>query len=98
MINKGRGEKRRVITGKNKVQLRHSVERYYDVFAKAGFPVLPEKSPWIIPTDEAQKRVSALMTETGLLHIGIAPYAKHSLKVWPEENMISLLKMIAQTI
>jgi ADP-heptose:LPS heptosyltransferase len=96
VINKGRGEKGRVITSKNKVQLRHSVDKYYDVFAKAGFPVLPEKGPWIIPTDEAQKRVSALMTETGLLHIGVAPYAKHSLKVWPEENMISLLKMIAQ--
>jgi ADP-heptose:LPS heptosyltransferase len=96
VIDKGRREKRRVITGKNKVQLRHSAERYYNVFAKAGIPVLPENGPWIIPTADAQKRVSAFMTETGLLHIGVAPYAKHDLKTWPEENMIRLLQMIAR--
>lgn len=96
VIDKGRKEKRRVITGKNKVQLRHSAERYYDVFAKAGLPVLPEIGPWIIPTPDAQKRVSVFMTETGLLHIGVAPYAKHDLKTWPEENMIMLLQMIAK--
>ena len=25
------------------------------------------------------------------LNIGVAPYAKHKLKMWPEENMIRLL-------
>lgn len=95
VIDKGRAEKRRVITGKNKVQLRHSVERYYDVFAKAGFPVLLENGPWILPSEEAKKRVSGLMNETGLLHIGVAPYAKHDLKTWPEKNMIRLLELIA---
>ena len=35
------------------------------------------------------------MTETGLLHIGVAPYAKHDLKMWPEEYMIKLLGLIA---
>ncbi len=95
VIGKGRTEKRRVLQGKNKVQLKHTVERYRDVLEKAGFPVLPETGPWIIPSEEAQKRVSGLMTETGLLHIGVAPYAKHDLKMWPEENMIRLLGLIA---
>jgi ADP-heptose:LPS heptosyltransferase len=30
------------------------------------------------------------------LNIGVAPYAKHKLKMWPEENMISLLRLIAE--
>jgi len=96
VIDKGRTEKRRVIKGKNKAQLKHSVERYRDVFAKSGFPVQAENGPWIIPSEEAQKRVSGLMTETGLVHIGVAPYAKHYLKMWPEEYMIKLLGLIAK--
>jgi ADP-heptose:LPS heptosyltransferase len=95
VINKGRAEKRRVITGNNKYQLIHSVNRYMEVFKKAGFPVSVEDGPWIIPSEEAQRRISGLMTETGLLHIGVAPYAKHDLKTWPEENMIKLLELIA---
>jgi ADP-heptose:LPS heptosyltransferase len=95
VIDKGRAEKRRVIKGRNKAWLKHSVERYRDVFEKAGFPVTAENGPWILPTEEAEKRVSGLMNETGLLHIGVAPYAKHELKMWPEEYMIKLLGLIA---
>ena len=43
VIDKGRSEKKSLITGKNKAKLKHSVERYCDVFAKAGFPVIPSK-------------------------------------------------------
>jgi len=71
------------------------VERYCDVFAEAGFPVTPGRGPWIIPSleDDAE---SALMTlAPGVLNIGVAPYAKHKLKVWPEENMARLLEMIS---
>ncbi len=52
VINKGRSEKRSLITGKKKIQLKHSVERYCDVFAKAGFPVIPSKEKWIVPSPE----------------------------------------------
>lgn len=96
VIDKGRKEKRKVIKGSKKVHLKHSVDRYLDVFAKAGFPVTVEKGPWIIPSVEAQRRVSGLMSETGLHHIGVAPYARHPLKTWPEENMIKLLQLIAE--
>ena len=30
------------------------------------------------------------------LKIGVAPYARHKLKMWPEEYMIRLLGMIAE--
>jgi len=37
------------------------------------------------------------MTDTrGELNIGVAPYAKHKLKMWPEENMIRLLELISE--
>jgi ADP-heptose:LPS heptosyltransferase len=96
VINKGRSEKKSVITGKQKSRLKHSVERYYDVFSKAGFPVTPAEGPWIIPSSEALIK-AGLMTDTqDELNIGVAPYAKHKLKMWPEENMIRLLEMISE--
>ncbi len=95
VIDKGKGDKRAVIKGRIKTKLKHSVERYCAVFAEAGFPVTPGIGPWIIPSleDDAE---SALMTlAPGVLNIGVAPYAKHKLKVWPEENMARLLEMIS---
>jgi ADP-heptose:LPS heptosyltransferase len=95
VIDKGRKEKRSVINGMNKIRLKHSVERYCDVFAKAGFPVMPSKEVWIVPSHDALIKAGSLTEQKGELNIGVAPYAKHKLKVWPEENMIRLLELIA---
>ncbi len=96
VIDKGRAEKKALITGRDKRQLKHSVERYCDVFEKAGFPVDPVKDKCIVPSSEALKTVSELMPEEGLMNIGVAPYAKHKLKMWPEDNMIRLLDLISE--
>jgi ADP-heptose:LPS heptosyltransferase len=95
VIEKGRNEKISVIRGKTKTMLKHSVERYFDAFAKAGFPMLPSRGPWIIATEDAQKKAVLSITEPGCINIGVAPYAKHKLKMWPEENMFQLLKLIS---
>ena len=95
VIDKGRSEKKSVITGKKKVQLKHSVERYCDVFAKAGFPVKPSKNIWIVPSPEALVKAETMTNLKNELNIGVAPYAKHKLKMWPEENMIRLLELIS---
>ena len=96
-INKGRKDKRNVITGKKKVQLTHSVDRYFNVFARAGFSLKPVAGPWIIASAEGQKRALSLLRDTETINIGIAPYAKHDLKMWPESSMIRLMEMIAKT-
>jgi len=95
-IDKGRTEKQNVLNGSKKVQLLHSVGRYYDVFAGAGYKLDPVDGPWIKASAEGQKRAASLLRETELIHIGIAPYAKHDLKMWPETNMIRLMEMIAK--
>jgi ADP-heptose:LPS heptosyltransferase len=95
VINKGKGEKRSVIKGRIRTKLKHSVERYCDVFAAAGFPVNPGNGPWIIPSLQAGAEASLMTLTPGVLNIGVAPYAKHKLKMWPEENMARLLKMIS---
>lgn len=96
VIDKGRSEKRSLIDGSRKIKLTHSVERYYNAFAEAGFPLERSEGPWLVPTPEGVIRADDLLREKELLHIGIAPLAKHELKMWPEKNMISLMEMIAK--
>ena len=94
-VSKGRKEKRNLLSGREKIQLIHSVERYYNSFIRAGFPLEHVEGPWIVPSPEGIRRSENLLTEKELIHIGVAPYAKHDLKVWPESYMVRLLEMIA---
>ncbi len=96
VINKGRSEKKSVIKGKKKIQLKHSVERYCDVFASAGFPVNTTEGPWIIPSSDVIIKADLMKDKKSELNIGVAPYAKHELKMWPEENMVRLLELITE--
>jgi ADP-heptose:LPS heptosyltransferase len=95
VIDKGRSEKHDLITGKKKIRLKHTVERYCDVFAKAGFPVTPSREKWIIPSDSASLDTSYNNIMKDVINIGVAPLAKHKLKMWPEEYMIALLRLIS---
>ncbi|MGE5421222.1 MAG: glycosyltransferase family 9 protein [Chloroflexota bacterium] len=92
-IDKGRSEKRSLVTGKRKAFLKHSVERYSDVFSKAGYSVIPEKGALVTPGTTVID--TDLMPVEGMLNIGVAPFARHKLKMWPAEYMLKLLMMIA---
>jgi ADP-heptose:LPS heptosyltransferase len=96
VIRKGRSEKRSVISGERKIQLRHSVERYRDTFSGAGFPLVLEEGPWIIPSPGALSKIASIYGSRDELKIGVAPYAKHKLKMWPEDYMIRLLGLISE--
>jgi ADP-heptose:LPS heptosyltransferase len=97
VIKKGRGEKASVISGKKKIRLKHTVERYCDVFAEAGFPVVPAKDKWIVPPPAVILKEEYLLAVEGGLNIGVAPYALHKLKMWPENNMTELLGLISKS-
>ncbi len=93
-IGKGRNEKRRLIRGKEKKQLKHTAERYADVFRKAGFDISPAEGKMFSPGPEAAGKAGKL-TAGGAVNIGVAPFAKHFLKQWPVENSIKLMKMLS---
>lgn len=95
VINKGRTEKRQLIKGKAGKQLKHSVNRYIDVFSRAGFDIKPENWKSIIPSCSAYEKIFRLIGDTGMMNIGLAPYSRHPLKVWPEEYLIELTEMIS---
>ena len=96
VIEKGRQEKQDLIKGKRKVQLKHTVVRYCEAFARAGFILKPADRQNVIAEFAALKRADELFSFNLSLKIGVAPYAKHKLKMWPEENMIRLLNMISE--
>lgn len=96
VIDKGRREKRDLISGKKKVQLRHTVTRYCDTFAAAGFPLTPPGNNIISPHPSSLPGAAGIFNNISGLKIGVAPYAKHKLKLWPEEYMIRLLNMISE--
>jgi len=95
VIDKGRREKRLLIKGTLKKQLKHSVERYCDVFSKAGFDIILNEGPWLLPPEGEALPAAFIAGKEDGLNIGVAPYAKHALKMWPEEYMVRLLGMIA---
>lgn len=93
-IDKGRREKRLLIKGKKTGRLKHVVDRYAETFSRAGFRINLPEGPWIFPYVESLSEAS---TADGIgegLNIGVAPYAKHLLKVWPEEYMVELMAKI----
>jgi ADP-heptose:LPS heptosyltransferase len=89
VIDKGRTEKRRLIAGLQQESLPHSVDRYFKVFSDAGVSLLPAVGPYI-------RQAGSFSNDRGCLLIGVAPYAKHELKVWPEDYMVKLLNMISE--
>src|SRR5690606_32986040 len=86
-IDKGRTEKKALTRIENKEfrQLRHSVDRYADVFEKLGFPVNP--SDYRATKLPLTENVLSVVGQKNQKWIGIAPFAQHEGKVYPEDLM-----------
>jgi ADP-heptose:LPS heptosyltransferase len=95
IIDKGREEKNELVTGRSREKLKHSVIRYLDTFRRAGFNAEPGPGPWIIPSSE-NIMPGILSDDPSINNIGVAPYAKHLLKMWPEDYVLALLSMISE--
>jgi len=95
-IDKGREEKKQLISKENFVQLKTSHERYADVFRKMGFtidlshPVFPGKKE--IPTTIA----TFLTSSNSRKLIGVAPFAAHKSKMYPLEKMKIVVEQLSK--
>ncbi len=92
VIDKGRREKSALIidNGKPKHQLKPTIQRYCDVFAKAGFSIAlsgaympPMHSP--IDPDKHKNK----------LWVGVSPFAQHAGKVYPLNKMKEVVRQLA---
>lgn len=94
VLNKGRYEKRRLTSWKNKAftPLRSTHERYADVFRSLGYQIsLSGKD--ILPSEEWPDSVGE--KQMGPL-IGVAPFAAHEGKCYPEEEMKKVIEMLEE--
>lgn len=87
-IDKGRAEKKALTRSKNKIfkPLKSTHQRYADVFAALGFPVDLSQIPFL-PKRELSKSVFNFTGVKSNKWIGIAPFAQHKSKVYPEDLM-----------
>lgn len=98
VLDKARKERNRLTReeGKELKQLRPMIDRYVDVFRKAGlkyqesFNSLYEKHPADL---SAMQAIAGVKTGKWL---GIAPFAKHRGKIYPIENMEHVVEKLSQ--
>ncbi len=95
-INKGRKDKKKLTKRKNKKlhQLKHSVERYADVFRKLGLNIDLNKKT-VLPNFEPSKDIEHILN-ISIPKIGIAPFAKHKSKAYPTEKMEEVIKELSK--
>ena len=94
-IDKGRKEKKALTRPHNKVltPLDRTIDRYLNVFKKGavGIELLPMPGKMIFASDNEVPHEALLLPGK---KIGIAPFAKHPWKQWPEEKMRNLLSKL----
>ena len=92
-IDKGRKEKKELTRKTNKVfkPLKSTHQRYADVFAGLGFPLrLDDVS--LLPKADLDKRIKGLAGEKKGSWLGIAPFAQHASKAYPQDLMEEVLQ------
>lgn len=93
-IDKGRREKKELTRRENRVMapLKTSIERYADVFAQAGWPI-------ITPTKLPEKQIREIPAFAGRKNgpwIGMAPFAKHKGKILPIETIQKTIEALVE--
>lgn len=102
VFEKGRGDKHAFTRkdNKNLTRLPHTVERYRMAFEKAGYPLEIGSPPYFAIKESTQQEVADWLGANDLTKkekwIGIAPFAKHTTKIWPVENYGPLIEQIIQ--
>ena len=102
-IDKGRAEKKKLLGNirSNTKPLKHTLERYADVFRKCNIVVETEPLPQFgfkssqIEKNKIEKSIKENIWESHI-KIGIAPFSQHQLKSWPIERIHKLIELLVQ--
>lgn len=102
VFDKGRKSKKAFSRKENKdsTPLPHTVERYHQAFAKAGFDFPLLSAPHFIINETLQTTATEWLAQNNLTKkekwIGIAPFAMHASKIWPLENYTAVIEQVIQ--
>ena len=100
-IDKGREEKAELVNkeGKKLVLLKHTTERYLEVFKSFGLDGQSSSGPVLVPTDSSKLNLQNFLKANGINKegkwIGIAPFSVHRQKTWPRAKIESLIARLA---
>lgn len=95
-IDKGRDEKKALVSGKKFSQLQTTLERYTGVFEKLGFPI-DLSNPTFPKRKELNHKTLAIVHENRAFKwIGIAPFAAHKGKMYPLEMMEEVIEELSK--
>jgi len=92
-IDKGRKEKKALISGKEFKQLKTTIERYADVFETLGYPIDLSNRSFLEKKQLSNKALNIVGKNTKMW-IGIAPFAAHESKMYP----LDLLKEVIDSL
>lgn len=96
-IDKGRKEKKSLIESKVlEPPLKHTIQRYQDVFDRLGFPApMTFQNIFDFVPRDFSKLKSIIESKEGEW-IGIAPFSKHEGKIYPPEKMEKVIKSLSE--
>ena len=97
-IDKGRKEKKFLIKSKYIRALKHTTERYLDIFRNAGYEGQIGKSPYLNFNEGARQKAVEFIRKNQpdplTIKVGLAPFAKLKPKIWDIRNFRELVQMI----
>ena len=94
-IEKGRNEKKALISGEKFEQLKTTHQRYATVFGSLGFPV-DLSAPEFPERVELNSKLKNFISYPGLPLIGIAPFAAYEGKMYPLEKMKLVINQLSK--
>ena len=94
-LDKGRAEKKALTSGVSFKQLKTTHQRYADVFEDLGFTV--DLSNPIFPKPKTlTEKLSTFISNKSFKTIGIAPFAAHESKMYPLEQMETVIEELSK--
>lgn len=94
-IDKGRTEKKALVSGKNVQQLKSTHQRYADVFEQLGYKIDLSKPRFPNPVPLTEHLLEIIKKDTKRF-IGIAPFAAYKGKMYPLELMNEVINVLAK--
>jgi ADP-heptose:LPS heptosyltransferase len=105
VFRKGRREKKELVRPHRKIvrTLPHTVDRYREAFTRYGFRFDMLPGPFLVPDEGAVADMRQWLIGKGLTPsvqkwIGIAPFANHRTKIWPEDYSGRLIDLVRKRI
>jgi len=94
-INKGRAEKKALVSGDVFEQLKTTHQRYADVFQVLGFPI-ELSNPEFPKRRQLSESAQNFLSQDHLQWVGVAPFAAHESKMYPLEMMKQVVEMLSE--